>query len=297
MFKQLSNFISKKMMLTVAIALLASGGWVSAYPKTAGLTPAPEGNATQQQTKITVTGTVSDSDGPVIGASVLEKGQSANGTVTNADGEFSLSVEPNATLVISYLGYATQEIAVNGKTSFTITMSEQTNLLDEVVVVGYGTQKKVNLTGSVVSVDIAKITQSRPIVNAAQAMYGVAPGVYVNSGNNRPSNAGDATILIRGQGTMNNSSPLIIIDGTEGSMSSVNPQDIANISILKDAASASIYGSRAANGVILITTKRGEGASKLEYSGYMSFETIRKPYDVVSNYADYMTYKIGRAHV
>lgn len=137
----------------------------------------------------------------------------------------------NSTLVISYIGYSTQEIAVSGRTTINVNLVEDTHALDELVVVGYGTQKKVNLSGSVSSVNIEDMAEKRPISNISTALYGAAPGVYVNSGNNRPSNAGDASILVRGQGTLNNSSPLVIVDGVESNMSSVNPQDISSISI------------------------------------------------------------------
>ncbi|MDR1981244.1 MAG: TonB-dependent receptor [Tannerellaceae bacterium] len=278
-------------MLAGAIALLASGEMTLANTGTTELAYPETGIASPQQSKVVVTGTVEDASGAIIGASIVEKG-TTNGTVTDINGAFTLNnVSPNAILAISYIGYIAQEIPLDGKTTFNILLKEDTQTLEEVVVVGYGTQKKVNLTGSVSSVNIAELTESRPITNVSQALYGAASGVYVNSGNNRPSNAGDASILVRGQGTLNNSSPLVIIDGVEGSMSSINPQDIASVSILKDAASAAIYGSRAANGVILITTKNGSsGVSRIEYNGYVSFETLNRPYDVVSNYADYMGY-------
>jgi len=281
------SFFSKRMLLG-ALTLLASVGIVQANPTV----ELPEANtvASPQQAQVTVKGVISDTMGPVIGANVIQKG-TTNGTVTNIDGEYSLTVPSNATLVISYVGYIEQQIQVNGRTTINITLTEDSQALDEVVVVGYGTQKKVNLSGSVASVNIAELTESRPITNVSSALYGTAPGVYVNSSNNRPSNQGDADILVRGQGTLNNSSPLVIVDGVESSMSSVNPQDIATISILKDAASSAIYGSRAANGVILITTKGGTaGTMKIDYNGYVSFETLNKPFDLVTNYADYMGY-------
>lgn len=250
----------------------------------------PDLPSTQQDRK-DISGIVAEVSGePIIGANVVEQ-STGNGTITDLDGKFTLSVAPNATIVISYIGYVDQLVPVGNKTSFKITLKEDSQSLDEVVVVGYGTQKKVNLSGSVASVNISELTDSRPITNVSSALYGTAPGVYVNSSNNRPSNQGDATILVRGQGTLNNSSPLVIVDGVESSMNSVNPQDIATISILKDAASSAIYGSRAANGVILITTKAGStGAMKIEYNGYVSFETLNKPFDLVTNYADYMGY-------
>ncbi len=274
-----------------AAMLLTSMGTVSANPETNGLnTVEKQSVASPQQAKIAVTGVIEDPYGPVIGANVVEKG-TTNGTITNIDGEFNLSVAPNATLVITYIGYVEQQIAVNNQTRFNIRLVEDSQALEEVVVVGYGTQKKVNLSGSVTSVNIEELTESRPISNISSALYGTAPGVYVNSSNNRPSNAGDASILVRGQGTLNNSSPLVIVDGVESNMNSVNPQDIASISILKDAASSAIYGSRAANGVILITTKKGSaGSMKIDYNGYVSWESLNKPFDLVTNYADYMEY-------
>lgn len=243
-----------------------------------------------QQAKITVSGVVNDSSEPIIGANIIEKG-TLNGVITDFDGNYSISVAPDAILVISYIGYQPQEIAVNNRTTININLVEDTHALEELIVVGYGTQKKVNLSGSVASVNIEEMAEKRPISNISSALYGTASGVYVNSGNNRPSNAGDATIQVRGQGTLNNSSPLVIVDGVESNMSSVNPQDIASISILKDAASSAIYGSRAANGVILITTKKGSsGSMKLDYNGYVSFETLDKPFNLITNYADYMEY-------
>lgn len=277
----------KKTMMIGAAILLTSAGLLHAKPDS----KAGEMNINSiQQAKITVTGTIADKEGPIIGANIIEKG-TTNGTVTDLDGGYSISVAPNATIVISYIGYDNQEIAVNGRTTINATLSEDTQALDELVVVGYGTQKKVNLSGSVASINIEEIAEKRPISNISSALYGTAPGVYVNSSNNRPSNAGDATIQVRGQGTLNNSSPLVIVDGVESNMSSVNPQDIASVSILKDAASSAIYGSRAANGVILITTKKGSsGSMRLDYNGYVSYETLDKPFDLVTNYADYMGY-------
>lgn len=278
-------------MCVGAALLLTSMGTVYANPETNGLeTVEKQTVASPQQAKITVTGIIEDQYGSVIGANVVEKG-TTNGTITNMDGEFTLNVAANATLVITYIGYVEQQIPVNNQTRFTIRLVEDSQALEEVVVVGYGTQKKVNLSGSVVSVNMEELVESRPISNVSTALYGTAPGVYVNSSTNKPSNAGDADILIRGQGTLNNASPLVIVDGAESTMNSVNPQDIASISVLKDAASAAIYGSRAANGVILITTKKGTaGSMKLDYNGYLSWETLNRPFDLISNYANYMEY-------
>lgn len=241
----------------------------------------------QQSGKIS--GTVRDakSGEPLIGVSILVSG-GVQGAITDLDGNFVLDVVAGTPLTISYIGYKTKEMKAS--LQMQITLEEDSEELEEVVVVGYGTQKKVNLSGSVASVNVEKIMESRPITSVSQALAGMAAGVQVTSGTNRPG-SDEATIKVRGQGTLNSSSPLIIIDGVEAPVNTVNPQDIASVSILKDAASAAIYGSRAANGVVLITTKKGEsGSFKIDYNGYVSFESIRKTDAMtpVSNYADYM---------
>lgn len=241
-----------------------------------------------QQTAGTCIGTiVSETGEEVIGATVKVQGTSM-ATSTNIDGHFSLTgVKPGAILEISCIGYEPLTVTWKGE-PLSLTMKETANALDEVVVVGYGLQKKVNLTGSVASVNMDKISDTRPITNVSQALAGLASGVNVTSGNNQPGND-NATIRVRGVGTLNDASPLVIIDGVEAGINTVNPSDIESMSILKDAASAAIYGSRAANGVILITTKKGQsGSVKVNYNGYVSFESIRKTLTPVSNYADYM---------
>lgn len=244
----------------------------------------------QQQT-VRITGTVTDENGdPLAGVNVSVKG-TTNGTITGVDGRFSITAEPENMLQFSYIGYMNQFIKVGSNTSVNIVMKENTETLEEVVVVGFGTQKKVNLSGSVSSVDMNTLTESRPVTNVSNALAGLAAGLQVTSSSNRPGDD-NASILIRGKGTLNNSSPLVIIDGMEGEMNSLNVHDIENISVLKDASSAAIYGSRAANGVILITTKTGkEGKLKVSYNGYVAFQSIRPGVlDPVSNYADYMEY-------
>ncbi|HBL74918.1 MAG TPA: SusC/RagA family TonB-linked outer membrane protein [Prolixibacteraceae bacterium] len=243
-----------------------------------------------QQSK-TVTGKVTDSSGqPLPGVSVVLKG-TTTGTITDGNGNYTLSNVPeNAIFQFSFVGMKPMEIAIGGKAQIDVTLSEDAIGIEEVVAVGYGVQKKVNLSGAVASVNMSELTDSRPVTNISNALSGLAAGVSVTSSSNRPGND-DATILVRGQGTLNVSSPLIIIDGVEAAINSVNPQDVESISVLKDAASAAIYGSRAANGVILITTKQGkEGTLKMDYNGYVSFESIRKTLTPVSNYADYMEY-------
>lgn len=292
MTEDLKRFYVPRILFGGIFLSLASIGMVSANSLTdaSGLVPSVTAVASVQQAKHVVKGVVEDELGPVPGANIVEKG-TTNGTITDADGNFTLTVSPNSVLVVSFIGYKDQEVSVNNQTSFTIKLVEDSKALEEVVVVGYGTQKKVNLSGSITSVDVGEMTESRPITNISTALAGTAPGVQITSSNNRPSNAGDADIKVRGQGTLNNSSPLVVIDGVEGSLSSVNPQDVETLTVLKDAASSAIYGSRAANGVILVTTKSGKsGRMKLEYNGYVSFETLNQPYELVTNYADYMEY-------
>jgi len=233
--------------------------------------PAPVPQA--QNTVSQVTGTVFDQFGdPVIGATVREKG-TTNGASTDVDGKFALNVKPGATLVISYIGCQTVEVkAVPG---MEITLKENTELLNEVVVVGFGTQKKVNLTGSV-SVADKKALAERPVTSAAQALQGVVPGLQINNPNG--SLESNPTINIRGNGTIGDGSsgaPLILIDGMEGDINTINPQDIESISVLKDAAAASIYGSRAPFGVILVTTKKGsEGKPVINYNNSFRWSTL-----------------------
>lgn len=209
---------------------------------------------------LTVSGTVVDENGQTLpGVNVIEKG-TLNGSTTDADGKFSLTVQDEqSVLVFSFIGYVTQEVPLNGRLLIDVSMVQDVQRLDEVVVVGYGTQKKVNLTGAVANVDFEDIS-NRPITNSINALAGTMPGLSIIQGGGQPGNE-QTSILIRGMGSVNaDANPLIIIDGSTSSMESfadLNPNDIKEISILKDASSSAIYGSRAANGVILITTKKG----------------------------------------
>ena len=224
---------------------------------------------------LSISGKVIDknSQEPVIGASVLIEGTS-NGTITDLDGNFMLSNVPSkGNLVVSYIGYATQTLPINGKTSFSIVLAEDTETLDEVVVVGYGVQKKVNLTGSVASVK-GDALEHRPVVDATQSLQGLVPGLSVsNGGSGRPGATG--SLSLRGQGNLSgNSAPYVLVDGVEMSLSDVNPNDIENISVLKDAAASSIYGSRAPFGVILVTTKKGKsGKPTINYNNSFRFNS------------------------
>ncbi len=222
------------------------------------------------QNKKKITGKVLDSAGmPIIGANVIEKGTSSNGTITDIDGNFSLEVDANSIIVVSYIGYSNQEVKVGNKSNFSIALKEDTKTLDEVVVVGYGTQKKVNLTGAVESIDSETI-ENRPIRSAADALQGSMSGLTVTSGTGQPGDF--SNFKIRGNTSINSAGALVIIDGMPGNLNLVNPQDIESISVLKDAASAAIYGARAAEGVILVTTRSGKSEKvKVEYSGNISF--------------------------
>ena len=238
---------------------------------------------------IAITGIVADSNGePLPGVTIMVKG-TTQGAATDVNGAYLLSIpEENVTLVFSYIGFLTQEITVGSQRNISITLIEDSRQLEEVVVVGYGTQKKVNLTGSVASVDMNKMTDSRPITSLSAGLSGLVAGVTVTQGSGGQPGSG-ATIRVRGQGSLNNSDPLVVIDGVTGNINDLNPQDVESISVLKDAASSSIYGSRAANGVILITTKKGrEGGSKISYHGYMTSEKVANKVPIVSNYAEYM---------
>ncbi len=220
-----------------------------------------------------IKGTVTDASGePLIGVSIVEKGTS-NGTVSDMDGHFAISTNSSNTLVVSYVGYAQQEIqAVAGKT-LQISLKEDAELLDEVVVVGYGTQKKVDLTGSVATIS-AKELANKPVTSTAQALAGLSSGLSVLQNSGRPG-AG-ASVKIRGTGTFSSAgtSPLVLIDGLSGDIDDVDPNDIQNISFLKDAASASIYGNRAANGVILIETKKGSaGKTTITYNASFGWQS------------------------
>ena len=229
----------------------------------------------------TVSGTVLDKTGEsVIGASVVVKG-TTNGTITDFDGKFTLTNVPESgTIEISFVGYKTVNVAVKGQSTIKVILEEDTETLEEVVVVGYGVQKKSDVTGALTQVS-SKTIRERPVQNALQAMQGKAAGVQITS-NNRPGELGD--VRIRGSRSLNASNdPLYVIDGipmSVGSMADVNPNDIESMEILKDASATAIYGSRGANGVILITTKKGKtGKVTINYDGTVSFSKIHSMTD------------------
>ena len=258
--------VRKTALLMGVMALLGLGYSSNAYA-------AGDVQNVQQATK-KITGTVVDAQGPVIGASVMEKG-TTNGTVTDFDGNFTLNVNPGATIVISYIGYETQEIKVGNQSNINITLNEDDAVLEEVVVVGYGTMKKKLVTGATVQVkgeEIAKLNTT----SALEAMQSSTPGVQITQSSSQPGKG--YKVYIRGIGTTGDSSPLYVIDGVAGGdINAINPNDIESIDVLKDAASAAIYGSRAANGVILVTTKQGkEGKIELSYNGAIGWSNAYK---------------------
>ena len=221
--------------------------------------------------QITVQGIVKDQTGEtVIGASVMEKG-TTNGTITGIDGDFSLNMSPNGTLVVSFVGYKTQEVQVKGQKQLQVVLSEDAEMLDEVVVIGYGTMKKSDLTGAVSSIGNKDIKDS-PVSNLGQAIQGKISGVQIVDAGKPGDNV---SIKIRGLGSINNCDPLVVIDGvpTDLGLSSLNMTDVERLDVLKDASATAIYGSRGANGVVMITTKRGtEGKGKLAVSANYSFQ-------------------------
>jgi len=253
---------------------------------------------------ITVTGTVVDESGePLIGATVQQKGIT-NGVATDIDGNFSISVPKNASLVVTYVGYTTQTVAVEGRTKITVTMKENAELLDEVVVVGYGQMKRSDMTGSVVSVNDAAIKKSVP-TSIDQVLQGRAAGVQIQANSGTPG--ASTSIRIRGINSLNaTNQPIFVIDGvvidsatddeSANPLSSINPSDIVSMDILKDASATAIYGSRASNGVIMITTKRGTaGNATVTYDGYVGWQEMPKKYDML-NLREYAKHHNFRAN-
>lgn len=230
---------------------------------------------------VSVSGTISDESGdPLPGATITVLGTS-QGTVSDLDGKFSITVPDGATLVFSYIGYKTQSIAVGAQSTIDVQLLQDESSLSEVLVVGYGTQEKKDVTGAVSSVKGAAI-QNLPVSGASQALQGRAAGVNVVRNGGAPGNQG--SIRIRGTGTLNNAEPLIIIDGVPaGNLNDVNPNDIASIEVLKDASASAIYGTRAANGVVIVTTKRGDFDQPLQFSvnGYTGVSNSIKTIDVL----------------
>lgn len=250
-----------------------------------------------------ITGVVYDESGlPLTGASVIVEGTN-RGVTTDSYGKYRIEAAPEEALIFNFLGYRSQKFKVGASTVLNAEMVPESQILDELVVVGYGVQKKVNVTGSVSTVDYEELSQSRPATTTSGLLQGVSAGLYVSQTSGKPGSEG-VSMRIRGVGTLNDAAPLVIVDGFEGTINNVNPQDIASISVLKDAASCAIYGNRGANGVILITTKTAkEGRFNIEYTGMVAYQEPEHYFDVISNYADYMeimnesAWNVGKANV
>ena len=246
---------------------------------------------------VTVKGTVKDKTGEtVIGASVVEKGNTTNGTITDIDGNYSLNVPSNATLVFSFVGMKSYEIAVKGQTTINVTMEDDSQALEEVVVIGYGSVKRKDLTGSVATVN-SDVLAAVPVANATEALQGKMAGVQITTTEGSPD--ADMTIRVRGGGSITQSNePLFIVDGFPvESISDIPASDIEDITVLKDASSTAIYGSRGANGVILVTTKSGkEGKINVSYNAYYSWKKVAKKLDVL-NARDYTEWQYELANL
>ena len=244
-----------------------------------------------------ITGIIKDQTGePVIGANVVLKGDNGTGTITDINGRYSLDVPENAVLIISYIGYTSIEIPVKGQSEIDVTLKEDSQAIEEVVVVGYGTQKKVNLVGAVAAVNIDEKISSRSISNVSSGLSGLVPGLQVSQTTSMAGND-NASLMIRGMGTVNNTSPLVVVDGMpDVDINRINMADVESISVLKDAASASIYGSRAANGVILITTRTGKkGKTSINFTGSYAIEKPSRSYDFMDDYPRALTLQQFRA--
>lgn len=241
-----------------------------------GNTAGQASSAGESGKSLEISGTVTDKNGePLIGVGVTLQGTST-GAITDADGRYTLSVPSgNTVLEFAYLGFASYTTTVGNRNVIDVVMSEDVQYLDEVVVVGYGTQKKVNLTGSV-SMVTSEDMASRPISNVSSGLQGLLPGVTVVNPSGQPGSS-STSIRVRGIGTIGNANPLILIDGVEGDLQSLNPDDIESVSVLKDAASSAIYGARAANGVLLITTKKlnesGDAKARVTFGAYFGMQT------------------------
>ena len=268
----------RKSVLCVGLCSLAG---LMGTPQTATAAPDSQSVTAVQQTK-KVTGRVSDSMGTLIGATIMEKG-TTNGVVTDYDGNFSINVQPGATLVVSYVGYVSQEIKVGNQSNLNIMLEDEGRNLHEVVVIGYGTQRREAVTGSVANVNGEKLNQIAA-TNAAQALQGRVAGVLMTQTGSKPGD--EMQIRIRGQRSLSASNdPLIVLDGIPfmGQLSDINPTDIKSMDILKDASATAIYGSRGANGVIIITTVKGSQGTpaKVSYNGYVNFKTVFHKYPMM----------------
>lgn len=278
--------LGKGLLIPCLLATLLPGSGLRA----ANNSPSTESEWVERA--IPVSGQVTEPDGmPVPGVNILEKG-TTNGTNTDAEGRFTLNTtSASPVLVFSAIGYVTQEITVGTLSTIDVKLLSDVKALNEVVVVGYGTQKRANVTGAISTVTIDDKIASRSLTNVSSGLAGLVPGLAVTQSTGMAGRNG-AALIIRGLGTVNNASPLVVVDGMpDVDINRLNINDIETISVLKDATSASVYGSRAANGVILITTKTGKGQAKasINYSGNYAFQTPTRAYDFLPDYARTLT--------
>ena len=234
--------------------------------------------------KIIVKGTVVDKSGePIIGANIMEQGSASNGTITDIDGKFTLSLPSNSVLAVTYVGFSTKNIPVNNQNAIQIVMEEDSEILEEVVVVAYGTQKKISSTAAVSSMKTKDVAQ-KPVINISNSLAGRMAGVIAKQGSGEPG-ADGSDLRIRGVATLGNQSPLVVVDGVPRDFSRIDPNMIEDITILKDAAAVAPYGMAGANGVVLVTTKKGKsGAPVLSYNGYIGFQNPTRITDQVNSY-------------
>jgi len=288
--KMLDRHMKKFLLKSGLIVGLCISSIAPSYAVSDGMTASNKGEgivAITQQSK-RITGVVKDNTGePIVGANVVEKG-TTNGTVTDANGKYTLSVSNSATLNVSFIGYTTKEVKVGSQSTLNVVLSEDAIGLNEVVAIGYGYQKKKDLTGSISSVTAKDMTLGGTVSNVAQALQGKSAGVQIGQSSSAPG--GTIIVRVRGNNSISSTNePLYVVDGfpsTEGL--NINPNDIESVQILKDASATAIYGARGANGVVLITTKRGQsGENKISYSGYVGVQKIKNPFKLL-NAKDYM---------
>jgi len=273
--------IAVMLLFATFISATAETGYKPDGPETGKRSGWAIVNTHTQQQKNRITGTVADVAGiPVIGANVIEKGTS-NGTVTDIDGHFTIEVENNAIIQITYMGYLPQDISTTGATKLHITLVEDTQSLDELVVVGYGTQRKVNLTGAVSQIT-SKDLEDRPVSNMSQILQGAIPNLNVHFSSGQPGVGG--TLNVRGTTSINGGGPLVLVDGVPGDINRINPYDVESVSVLKDAAASAIYGARGAFGVILVTTRNAkEGKMSITYNNNFGWASPTVSTDFLTN--------------
>lgn len=273
------TLLKKVSLKSISLLLLCTGS-LSASPVEKDGMEMGITNETQQNGK-TIRGVVQDALGPIPGANIVIKG-TTNGIITDTDGNYTLEDVPtNAILQVSFMGYLSQEIKVGDQSVIDILLKENTQLLDEVVVVGYGTQKKVNLTGAVTQVT-SKDMENRPVGKVTQMLQGVMPNVNISFSTAQPGAGG--SINVRGRGSVNGGDPLVLIDGVPGDINRINPNDVESISVLKDAAASAIYGARGAFGVILVTTKNAKtGKMSITYNGFAAISSPTVSTDFITS--------------